>query len=240
VIWRRRLVALAVLATGLIAGYTLWLRDSPLVAVESVNVVGASGPDAVQIRTALDAAGRDMTTLHIREDSLRDAVDAFPTVRTVTADASFPSGLTVTVIQRRPVATVRVAGRGMVAAEDGVLLPGVRAPDGAPKIELAEQGHGRALTGEAREAAIALGAAPAPLRRHLQHADAGEDGIVVSLRDGPELIFGTAARAAAKWAAAARLLVEPGLEGAAYIDLRTPDRPAVGGLQPSVQAQEAP
>jgi cell division protein FtsQ len=200
VIWRRRLVALAALLGLLYAAYTLWLRDSQLVAVRSVNVVGASGPDAARIRAAL----------------------------------------TVTVIQRRPTAIAEVAGRRVIVAEDGVLLPGVRAPGRLPEIGLSERGHRRSLTGAARDAAVALGAAPAPIRRHLEEANGGEDGIVVGLRDGPELIFGTADRAAAKWAAAARLLSQPGLEGAAYIDLRTPERPAVGGLQPSVQAQEAP
>jgi cell division protein FtsQ len=181
-----------------------------------------------------------MTTLNVREDVLREAVSAFPAVRTITADASFPSGLTITVVERRPAATAEVAGRELVVAEDGVVLPGVRAPGGLPEIQVPDPGRGRSLSGAARDAALALGAAPAPLRRHLQHAEASDDGIVVSLRDGPGLIFGDATRAAAKWATAARLLVEPGLEGVTYIDLRIPERPAVGGLQSSVQAPEAP
>ena len=34
----------------------------------------------------------------------------------------------------------------------------------------------------------------------------------------------------AKWTAAARVLADPSSRGAAYIDLRLPDRPAAGGL----------
>jgi len=239
VIWRRRLVAILALTASVVAGYQLWLRDSALVAVRHVSVVGASGPDAARIDAALDAAGREMTTLNVREEVLREAVRPFPLVATVRAEAGFPNELTVHVIQRRAAAVLTLKGRWVAVSEDAVLLRGVGAA-GLPKISLDATGGGAKLTGYARQAALALGAAPEPLRRHLERASAGEDGIVVQLRDGPELVFGDASRALAKWAAAARLLAEPGLEGMAYIDLRTPERPAAGGVQAGLQAPEGP
>ena len=56
------------------------------------------------------------------------------------------------------------------------------------------------------------------------------NGLVAHLRRGPDLIFGTADRMAAKWIAAARVLSSPAAKGATYIDLRLPERPAAGGL----------
>ncbi|MET0811192.1 MAG: hypothetical protein ABWY65_08780, partial [Thermoleophilaceae bacterium] len=56
----------------------------------------------------------------------------------------------------------------------------------------------------------------------------------------PELIFGDARRARAKWAAAARVLADPEARGASYIDLRIPGRPAAGGLPAETVAPVAP
>ena len=62
---------------------------------------------------------------------------------------------------------------------------------------------------------------------------------MLDLRDGPDLIFGDARRAAAKWAAAARVLAEPSAAGATYLDLRVPERVAAGGLGPVPEADPA-
>jgi cell division protein FtsQ len=86
-----------------------------------------------------------------------------------------------------------------------------------------------------RRALIALdvlAAAPAGLRDRLDRATTGREGVVVEMRDGPDLIFGAAERARAKWLAAARVLADPGAAGAVYLDLRIPERVAAGGVGP--------
>jgi len=55
-------------------------------------------------------------------------------------------------------------------------------------------------------------------------------GVVASLDRGPKLIFGDGSRVAVKWAAAVRVLADPDAAGAAYVDVRIPERPAAGGL----------
>ena len=62
----------------------------------------------------------------------------------------------------------------------------------------------------------------------------------MQMRDGPELIFGDATRARAKWIAATRVLADPEAEGASYIDVRLPGRPAAGGLPAGTVAPVAP
>ena len=42
VVWRRRVLAGVVVAIALVAGYFFWFRDSSLVAVEEVEVKGAT------------------------------------------------------------------------------------------------------------------------------------------------------------------------------------------------------
>ena len=85
------------------------------------------------------------------------------------------------------------------------------------------------------------GAAAAPLHRRLEKVVIRkEEGLVVPLRDGPELIFGDATRIRAKWTAAARVLADPAAAGASYIDLRLPGRPAAGGLPAETVTPVAP
>jgi hypothetical protein len=62
----------------------------------------------------------------------------------------------------------------------------------------------------------------------------GDRGLTVELFAGPPLIFGTPAHAAAKWAAAARVMADASSAGATYLDLREPGRVAAGGLGPVV------
>ncbi|MDX6660777.1 MAG: cell division protein FtsQ, partial [Solirubrobacteraceae bacterium] len=72
--WRRRLIALGLLAVALAAVYLFWLRDSSLVRVEQVTVKGLDTPDAARVSAKLSVAARQMTTLHVNEDALRRAV----------------------------------------------------------------------------------------------------------------------------------------------------------------------
>ncbi len=67
-----------------------------------------------------------------------------------------------------------------------------------------------------------------------------EDGLVVTLHEGPELIFGDATHMDAKWVAATRVLADPEAEGASYVDVRLPGRPAAGGLPAATVTPVAP
>jgi hypothetical protein len=85
------------------------------------------------------------------------------------------------------------------------------------------------LQGTMLQQAVVLGAAPAALRPHVQGSRYGASGVDVELKDGIELRFGDASRAAAKWRAAATVLADPSVTALDYVDLHVPGRPAVGG-----------
>src|SRR5271166_3518833 len=73
---RRRLCILllsALLLLAALAGGWLWLRHSPLAAVEHVHISGVHGPEAGAIEAALGAAARSMSTLAVNHAALRDA-----------------------------------------------------------------------------------------------------------------------------------------------------------------------
>jgi cell division protein FtsQ len=217
---------------GLLGLGWLWLRDSELVAVKRVTVTGASGPDAARIEAALEAAARDMTTLHVRDADLRTAVEPFPTVLGVRTAADFPDALRIEVRERNPVAAVVAGDQRVAVAGDGTLMRNTRS-DGLPEIRAkAAPGGERASDAGVRRALAVLAAAPRPLRVKARRVYLGPNGLTVPLRNGPTLYLGGSDRLRAKWVAAAVVLADPTSAGATYLDLRVPERPAAGGLEP--------
>ncbi|MEX2196889.1 MAG: FtsQ-type POTRA domain-containing protein [Thermoleophilaceae bacterium] len=229
---RRRLLASAALAVLLAAAYLGWLRDSSLVAVEEVEVTGLTAPAAERIEGALTAAATDMTTLHVRTGELEQAVAGFPVVAAIRVEADFPHGLHIRVIEHRPVALLESDGESVPVAGDGTVLPDVEAGRSLPSIRAdTATSAGRLSDGAARALVAVAGAAPAALLARVERiAPAPGRGIVVDLREGPELIFGDGSRPRAKWVAASAVLAEESSAGAGYLDLRIPERPAAGGL----------
>jgi cell division septal protein FtsQ len=220
----------------------LWFRDSGLVAVQSVKVTGLSGADSVRIRGALEAAARNMTTLHVDHAALERAVSGFPVVRGVEASPQFPHGIKVHVSRRRPAAML-VASSGRVAvAGDGTVLTGVRVKGRVPTIRISDRLPARRVAAGRELAAVRVaGGLPAALgSRVKQIRREPGNGVVVPLEGGPKVIFGDASRVRAKWAAAVAVLADRGSARAAYIDVRIPGRPVAGGLRVQTVAPAAP
>jgi hypothetical protein len=204
-----------------------WLRDSSLVRVNEVRVTGLTTRDAPDIRHTLREAALRMTTLDYSEEELRHAVEAFPAVESVSADADFPHKLVISVREHRPVAAlVSGDGRRVAVASDGTLLPrerDVRLP--AVKVDaISDEGR----LGDGIEATLVrvAGLAPEELRPLIDRVYRAGDGIRVAIDGGPTLRFGAPLRLAAKWVAGARVLAEDSGAAAASIDLRIPERPS--------------
>jgi cell division protein FtsQ len=230
----RGFAAVTVLA-GLLVGGWLWVRDSSLAKVTKVSVTGVTTSEEDRIRAALERAARDMTTLHVREDVLHDAVAPYPSVAGLRVDTDFPHGMAVEVLEHRPVAAIDVDGRRTPVSGAGVVLTGVQADRGLPEIRRDRTPSGRIDDDRTRAALAVAAAAPEALLERSERLSYGPDGLLIDLRDGPPLVFGTHDDAAAKWAAAARVLAEPSAAGATYLDLRVPGRVAAGGLGPIPQ-----
>ena len=220
---RRRVLMVLAACLVLAAGFQFWLRDSTLVAVENVKVTGLTTKDAPRVRAALVSAAHTMTTLHVDQAELERAIGAYPVVRALHVEADFPHRLDIRVIEHRPAAMVG----GLPVAGDGTILRGLPVEGRLPEIELRGNLDGDRLSDPAvLRAARVAGGAPAPLRGRLERIDMrAEEGIVVELRDGPELYFGNATRVRAKWIAAVRILADPEAAGASYIDVRLPGTP---------------
>ncbi len=228
------LAALVVgIAVGVWAAY-MWVRDLSLLAVDHVTVDGVHSREAPAIERALTQTARRMTILHVRKDELEHAVDSFPEVRSVSTSTGFPNTLHIEVAEYQPVAALESGdGRRVAVAGSGILLRGVGPNVALPVVQVNGLPQGRTLgSGPAHVLVSVLGQAPPELRPLLARAYVSGRGVRVPVRDGPVIVFGKPTRIAAKWAAATRVLADPGAGGARFIDVRLPQRPAAATSAP--------
>jgi cell division protein FtsQ len=220
-------VVLALLA--LAGGGWVWLRNSSLVAVQRVTIVGVSGRDAHPIRAALSSAAHNMTTLDVKMSALRTAVAPYPVVKHLHVSTSFPHRMRIEVVEQVPVAMISAAGVSVAVSADGTLLHGTSLPGSLPTIALPVSPGGTRVSGSTLQVVRLLAAAPYQLLPKVSQAsDSGAQGLEAQLRNGPKLYFGSADDLSAKWAAAAAVLADSGSAGADYIDVTVPSRPAAG------------
>ena len=236
------IAAVAILALAA-AGWQL-ARHTSLTAVEQVQVSGlttAPGANSAQIETALSGAARGMSTLAVNQSALRAAVAQYPIVREVRARARFPHGLRIEVVEQPPVAALVAGGARTAVAADGVVLGPSYLSSALPQVNAAAAttahaepvaslpaAGGSVSAGVLLAELAVLGAAPGPLAREVTHVYMGPKGLTVALRGGVEAYFGDATRVHAKWISLARVLASPTSAGAAYVDVRLPERPAAG------------
>lgn len=231
---------LLVLALALVAwlGWT-WYRGSSFVKVEQVTVTGLSGPDVPQIRGALSSAALDMTTLNVGIAKLEAAVSQYGYVQGLTVTREGAHRLQIHVVEQVPVALVQVGGQTQVVDADGRLLPSSITHGTLPTVALKTAPDGQAITAPGARAGIAvLAAAPyALLSRVASATSSGTRGVIVQLRNGPQIYFGPTAQLAQKWSAAVAVLQNKGSVGASYIDVSDPLRPVAGaGVSPTQAA----
>jgi len=203
--------------------------------VERVEVTGLTGRDAPRMRARLVTAAREMTTLNVRTRDLEQALAAHPALRRVEADARLPHTLEVHVVEHRPVAVLRSGRRdGPAVAAGGTLLRGLEPAQPLAVVQVGRlpSGEGRRLRDRrARRLVRALAAAPGPLTHRFSGvAEEPGRGVVLRMRRGPEVLLGDLHDLDVKWGAAARVLADPASRGAAYVDVRLPERPVAGGL----------
>lgn len=234
-------VIAALVLAAVIIGSFLLVRNSPLVAVNEVKIVGLSGYYERDARAAVVAEATQMTTMNFDAARVQEAASEFVDVAGVRVETDFPHGATIHVDVRRPVLVARLNGRTVTLSQSGEVIESPKSIAGLPQIEASSPLVGNRVTGgKALEAATVLGAAPDVLLRKVDTVRWGRLGIVVALEKGPDLYFGDAEDARRKWRDAAAVLASTQARGAAYLDLRIVGRPAVGGLggAPKAEATE--
>jgi cell division protein FtsQ len=225
----RGLIATA-LTVFLLGGGWLWFRDSSLVRIKTVSVIGLSTNEAPQVRAALSAVAKNMSTLHVDRTALEQSVSRFPSVAGLRIQTDFPHGIAIEVTERRPIAIAELAGEYMAVGSGGRVMRGVQIDRSLPVLHVTHIDGDRLDDPAALGAIAILAAAPPVLRKRVSRVQIAGKGLMVNLRNGPTVYFGSKSRPVAKWMAAARVLAEPSAAGAVYLDVRVPGRVAAGGL----------
>ena len=224
----RVLLIAGALVVILVPGW-LWVRDSPLARVDHVRISGVSGPQAAEVRQAIEDAAGSESTLHFDTARLTAAVGQFSIVAGLSVHTHPLHTIDVTVREHVPVAALIHGGRRVAVAADGTILEGTLT-HGLPLVPVGAPPGGRRLVERRALGMVALlGAAPRALVGKISSVGLAPQGLVAHLTAGPEVFFGAARRLPAKWLAAARVLADYSSRGASYIDVRVPERPAAGG-----------
>ncbi len=236
---RTLLIALAV-AVVLGGGFMLF-RGSSLVAVEQVRISGVGGAQAAAVSEALETAAKRMSTMEYSVSELRAAVARYPVVRSLTASTSFPHRMTIVVSEQPPVAVLSAAGARAAVAADGVVLGTPPASTALPALSTSVlPAVGTHVSGgRLRSYLGVLGAAPAPLLGLVSGVYTGQQGLTVKMANGLLVYFGDASRPHAKWDALVTVLIAQGTQGASYVDVRMPERPAAGVPGGAVTSSES-
>jgi cell division protein FtsQ len=227
---RSILLALAIVAGAMLA----WLaaRETGMFATRTLDVEGASPRVSVAVSKAL-TGDRGTSLLKLDLGAAGRAVEALPTVASVSFDRAFPHTLRILVVPERPVAVVRQGPDSyLVSARGRVMGPSGR--HGHPKLariwvrkdvplttgSLAE---GRLLTAATAVAPLAGSRFPG----RVISVTTANNSLTMTLRSGLELRFGEPVDVALKLAVAAEVI--PRLAaGTGYLDVAVPDRPVAG------------
>ena len=227
-VYRRRRVAAAIVAVFLIGALGLVVRvvlyDSRLLDVQGVQVEGISTlPETDIVRAAAVPIGAPLAS--IATGDVADRVAQVPAVATAVVTRSWPHTVTVTVVERAPVASATTPAGVQLVDAGGVVYPGTP-PPGLPRLVFGAVGPDDPST---HSALAALATLPPPIRQQVLTIDAtvagsgGPGQVTFGLTDDRQVVWGTEDRAAEKAAVLVPLLTQPGR----VFDVTSPDLPTI-------------
>jgi cell division protein FtsQ len=217
-VWRYLLVLVLVLSLVAVGIYAVWF--STWLAVEKIEVSGAQTVEASDIRAR---SGIDIGEPLVRVDlaTAERRIGALAVVRSVTVTRQWPHGILVSVEERTPIAVVEIGDRLRGMDADGVVFRDYKtAPPGLPRVVTTTGITSAAL----KEAAEVISALPQALTLMVDHVQvASVDQISLLLKDGREVIWGSADESDTKAEVLAPLLAT--VDAQVY-DVSVPSKPA--------------
>jgi cell division protein FtsQ len=230
---RSLLVGFAIVLSAV--GLYVLARESPMFAVQKIEVVGAPAPVAAHVRAALSPID-GTSLLALSSADIERRLARLPDVVTGTYNREFPHTLRVTVRAEHPVA---VARRGvhawLVASSTRAIaeVPLKTHPD-LPRIWLAHSGDpevGQPVTDRfALRAVRALALArTSHFGPRIRMVRVQQRDLTLLLASGLELRLGELQAVPLKLAVAARIVPSLLTQGGfAYLDVSVPERPVAG------------
>jgi len=218
--WRRVMALLLLFA---VIGGAVWLfYFSDALAVKDVEVKGTRTLAAEEVReVAAVPSGQPLARVDL--DAIRARVEALAVVRDAQVTRTWPDRVLIDVDERVPIAVIEIGGRIRGMDEEGVVFRDYpKPPPGLPQVRTSADTRSDAL----REAAMVVEALPAEISRRVDHVEvATVDQISLVLRDGTNVVWGSAEESEAKAEVLAGLLHQP----ARTYDVSVPGQPTTTG-----------
>ena len=222
--WARRWLSLryvlAFLLVLVLVGTSVYLVFfSTQLQVKRVEVVGNSLLSDRRVREVADVpVGDQLALVDLGRADAR--VGSLAEVKSVDVTRTWPDVVRIAVVERTAVAVVELAGRLRGLDPDGVVFRDYEAvPKGMPRVRAGASAGTDAL----REAATVVSALPDDLVTRVNHVEvATVDQISLVLRDGREVLWGSAQESELKAEVVDKLLVA---QKAPYYDVSVPGNP---------------
>lgn len=182
------------LGIALLIGAVYLVGFSPALSARAVTVSGAKVLTKAEV---LGAAGVTTGTPLVWVDpgSVAERVAGLPPVAEVTVSRVWPDGVRIAVTERRPALAIRAGGGYLLADSTGVVFQAVRnAPSGLVVVDAVPEDQqvlvdvGTVFSALSPATAAKVSRLEAPTR----------DGIVLRLRDGSRVVWGSAEESALK------------------------------------------
>jgi cell division protein FtsQ len=227
----RRSLALGFGLLAVAVGGYLLARETPLFAIDRIEVQGGSPQVARQVQSSLSSlVGRPLVGLN--GSAVLAKVDALPTVVSATYDRAFPHTLRIAIVPERPAAVLRRGPDNWLVSSQGRVMERLSATAvrRLPRIWIST--HTPVRTGAELTAAGAATAAHAVglaggFAARVDSASVTNGVVVFHLRSGLELLLGDGGDIKLKVAVAARVLgILPA--GSTFLDVSSPGRPVSG------------
>ena len=230
-----RATIITLIVVALAAGLYVLARESSLFAVDTIDVRGASGSVAGQIRAALaDFKNDSLVTLD--GSAVERRLASLPVVASARYDRDFPHTLRIFVKPERPVAVVRGGPDSWLVSARARVISTLKRGEKSKLPRIWIQGRvsvspGGTLAGDpARAVRAAAPLGRSPLRGRVATIRSNPDELTMVLRSGIELQLGNTKSLPLKLAVGAKIVaISPHDRG--YVDLTVPNRP-VSSLNP--------
>ncbi len=197
--WQLGVAGIVVVLLG-VAGYLVWF--SPVFAAATVTVTGNKLLSKTDI---VDAAqfvpGTPLARLDV--DAIADRVAGLPAVARVTVRRDWPDQLTVEITERTPHLSIPAGGGYLIADASGVVFQAVKdQPSGLVRV-VADPNDQAVLA----DVGTVFSALSDQQRAQVNRLEApSRDGIVLRLKDGAKVIWGSAEQSSIKAQVLAKLL----------------------------------
>jgi cell division protein FtsQ len=231
--WRRyRWRAITVAGVGLLVWLALW---SPLFKFDGVEVKGGRHVSAASIVKVADLDS-DENLLTLDQGRIVEAVESLPWVRSARVQRRLPGTITVLIKERVPAMVLTTPDGKWAVDRAGLVIGRGQVARRVPVIETGTTGHvepgDEIAAPQVRAAVKAVGSMPAELRKRIRAVFAASpERITFALHRGPDVRYGAAERLHDKNAVLTAVLdrLRTAGESPAYVDVRVPESPAVGG-----------